>query len=90
MPFVDMFVQIGEFASTRLLLGLKNGYFCQFKTLKTGILGQLATRRQGVVAFVGQLFVVSFALDGRREEENFTPGVNHSVVFQAVLFFLPL
>jgi hypothetical protein len=33
---------------------------------------------------------VSFALDGRREEEYFTLGVNHGVVFQAVLFFLPL
>jgi hypothetical protein len=82
-----LFVQIREIAWAQLLFWLKNGHFRRVKTLKTGILGQLAIRRQPVAAFVSKLFVMSFALDCCREEEYFTRGVNHGVVFKAVLFF---
>ena len=59
----------------------------QGKALKTGILRQTATWRQGVATLIGQLFVMFLSGHRLGQKKDFTGAVNHEIVFEGMLFF---
>ena len=89
-PAISIFVQVRELATFGFLLRLKDGHIGELEPLKARILGEFAAVRKGVVALVSQFLVMPFALDRLRQEQDLAGGVDQDVVFDRMLFFLPL
>jgi hypothetical protein len=89
-PLVNVFVQVRQRLASGLLFGLQDGYVSQAKALKAAILAQFAAGGQLIITLIGQLFVMLFAFNGIGQKKDPTKQIDQDIIFDRMLFFLPL